>query len=40
MSVLNDLVNQIEDVTLRERIAKEVERLAKQKKFEIGRAHV
>ena len=33
MSVLNDLVNQIEDVTLRERIAKEVDRLAKQKKF-------
>ncbi len=33
MSVLNDLVNQIEDVSLRERIAKEVDRLAKQKKF-------
>lgn len=33
MSVLNDLVNQIEDVTLRDRIAKEVDRLAKQKKF-------
>ena len=33
MSVLNDLVNQIEDVALRERIAKEVDRLSKQKKF-------
>lgn len=33
MSVLNDLVNQIEDVALRERIAQEVDRLAKQKKF-------
>ena len=33
MAVLNDLVNQIEDVALRERIAKEVERLSKQKKF-------
>lgn len=33
MSVLTDLVNQIEDVALRERIAKEVERLSKQKKF-------
>ena len=33
MSALNDLVAQIEDANLRERIAKEVERLAKQKKF-------
>ena len=33
MSVLNDLVNQIEDKTLRERIANEVDKLAKQKKF-------
>ena len=33
MSVLNDLVAQIEDANLRERIAKEVERLSKQKKF-------
>ncbi len=33
MSVLNDLVNQIEDAALRERIAQEVDRLAKQKKF-------
>lgn len=33
MSVLNDLINQVEDITLRERIAKEVEHLAKQKKF-------
>ena len=33
MSVLNDLIAQIEDVTLRERIGKEVERLTKQKKF-------
>ena len=33
MSVLTDLVNQIEDVTLRERILKEVTKLAKQKKF-------
>lgn len=33
MSVLNDLVNQIEDAALRERISQEVDRLAKQKKF-------
>lgn len=33
MAVINDLVNQIEDVALRERIAKEVEHLSKQKKF-------
>lgn len=33
MSMLNDLVNQIEDKTLRDRIAAEVDRLAKQKKF-------
>ena len=33
MSVLTDLVNQIDDVALRERIQKEVNKLAKQKKF-------
>jgi len=33
MAVINDLVAQIEDVNLRERIAKEVERISKQKKF-------
>ena len=33
MSAINDLVNQIEDTALRERIAKEVDRLSKQKKF-------
>lgn len=33
MAVINDLVNQIEDKTLRERIEQEVNRLAKQKKF-------
>lgn len=33
MAVINDLVRQIEDVALRERIEKEVERLSKQKKF-------
>lgn len=33
MSTLNELVNQIEDKTLRERIQTEVDRLAKQKKF-------
>ena len=33
MSVLNDLISQIEDKALRERIASEVDRLAKQKKF-------
>lgn len=33
MSTLNELVNQIEDKTLRARIAAEVEKLAKQKKF-------
>lgn len=33
MAVIHDLVAQIEDVALRERILKEVERLSKQKKF-------
>ncbi len=33
MAAINDLVNQIEDTALRERIAKEVDRLSKQKKF-------
>ena len=33
MSVLNDLVAQIDDKVLRERIAAEVDKLAKQKKF-------
>ena len=33
MAVINDLVNQIEDKALRERIAAEVDRLTKQKKF-------
>lgn len=33
MAIINDLVNQIEDKALRERIAAEVERLTKQKKF-------
>ena len=33
MSVLTDLVNQIDDIALRERIQKEVNKLAKQKKF-------
>ena len=33
MSILNDLVAQIEDAALRERISKEVDKLAKQKKF-------
>lgn len=33
MSILNELVSQIEDVNLRTRIAQEVEKLAKQKKF-------
>ena len=33
MAVINDLVNQIEDKVLRERIAAEVDRLTKQKKF-------
>ncbi len=33
MSAINELVNQIEDTTLRSRIAAEVEKLAKQKKF-------
>ena len=33
MSAINDLVNQIEDIALRERIAKEVDRLSKQKKI-------
>lgn len=33
MSAINELVNQIEDTTLRARIAAEVEKLAKQKKF-------
>ena len=33
MSILNDLVSQIENAELRERIAAEVDKLAKQKKF-------
>lgn len=33
MSVLNDLVSQIEDKALRDRIASEVDRLSKQKKY-------
>lgn len=33
MSILNELVSQIEDTNLRTRIAQEVEKLAKQKKF-------
>ena len=33
MSILNDLINQIEDAALKERIAAEVDKLAKQKKF-------
>ncbi len=33
MAILNDLVSQIEDKALRERIAAEVDKLAKQKKF-------
>lgn len=33
MSILNDLVDQIDDKTLRDRIAAEVDRLSKQKKF-------
>ena len=33
MAAINDLIAQIEDVALRERIAKEVDRLSKQKKF-------
>ena len=33
MSILNDLVSQIENATLRDKIAAEVDRLAKQKKF-------
>ena len=33
MSILNDLVSQIENADLRERIAAEVDKLAKQKKF-------
>lgn len=33
MAAINDLIAQIEDTALRERIAKEVDRLSKQKKF-------
>lgn len=33
MAAINDLINQIQDPTLRERIQKEVNKLAKQKKF-------
>lgn len=33
MAAINDLINQIENVELRERIQKEVDKLAKQKKF-------
>lgn len=33
MAAINDLIAQIEDIALRERMAKEVDRLSKQKKF-------
>lgn len=33
MSILTDLINQIDDANLKERISKEVDKLAKQKKF-------
>ena len=33
MAAINDLINQIQDVELRERIQKEVNKLSKQKKF-------
>ena len=33
MAIINDLVSQIEDEALRDRIAKELDRMAKQKKF-------
>lgn len=33
MSAINDLISQIENVDLRQRIQKEVERMSKQKKF-------
>ena len=33
MAALNDLINQITDTELRDRIQREVDRLAKQKKF-------
>lgn len=33
MSILTDLINQIDDTNLKERISKEVDKLAKQKKF-------
>lgn len=33
MAAINDLINQIQDPALRERIQKEVNKLAKQKKF-------
>lgn len=33
MSAINDLINQIENEELRERIQAEVDKLAKQKKF-------
>ena len=33
MSISTDLINQIDDANLKERISKEVDKLAKQKKF-------
>lgn len=36
MSVLQDLINQIEDKTLRERIEKEVKKVTKDKKVWFG----
>ena len=33
MAAINDLINQIENAELRERIQKEVDKLSKQKKF-------
>ena len=33
MAAINDLISQVEDKTLRERLQQEVDRLTKQKKF-------
>ena len=33
MAAINDLINQIDDLELRERIKTEVDKLSKQKKF-------
>ena len=40
MAALTDLINQVEDETLRERLLQEAERLTKQKKLDLFLEHI